>query len=190
LNENTNSKQSQTMNEDILDDIHHSKTKVEVEKEGNLFPFVLLILGLCTLPFFAPFNWSNFILGAFLLLLNFIIIQRKRKTGIIFTGFICIFASIDLIDFFPFELIAFRFDYISTPIFLGSYVLLNEKIFLDFRHKFVQKNMVSSTDNSKIEFFKKRFKNRSTEELKSIIDNPSMVYDAKKAAAELLESKS
>ena len=182
------------MNEDLLDDIDLLEN--EVEKEGNLFPFILLILGLCILPFFAPFNWTNFIIGSSLLLINFSLIRYKGKTGIVFTGFLCISASINLINFFPFEIIAFGtsntlgFDFISTLIFLGSYVLLNESIFLNFRHQFVQNNAVNANSNSKINFFKKRFANRSLEELKAILDNPSMVEDAKKAAAELLEIKS
>lgn len=181
------------MNKEILDDV--DLLNDIKEKEGNLFPFILLVLSFCSLPFFQPFNWGNFVVAGLMLGINFILILRQRKIGIVCTGFLCIFASINLVNFFPFEMIAFGlsttlgFDYISTPIFLGSYALLNEDLFLDFRNKFVSSPSINSTINSKTEFFKKRFQHKSLEELQSIIDNSSMVNDAKIAAAELLEAK-
>jgi hypothetical protein len=187
------------MNNEILDDLDPLKNKTEAEikaeTDGNLFPFILLVLSFCSLPFFQPFNLAGFIGAGFLLCLNAILILRKRRIGIIFTGFLCIFASINLVNFFPFEMIAFGlsttlgFDYISTPIFLGSYVLSNEEIFLDFRNKFISNRNKNSTVTSKVDYFKKRFEHKNIKELQSILDNPSMIDDAKKAAAELLETK-
>lgn len=181
------------MNEEILDDINTLQGKAP--KEGSVFPFVLLVVSYCSIPFFNPFNLVGYIGAGMLLFINFILILKLRKVGIIFTGFLCIFASINLVNFFPFEMIAFglshtlAFDYISTPIFLGSYVLSNEEIFLDFRNKFIPKRTANSTVNSKTDYFKKRFEHKSVQELKSILENPSMVPDAKQAASELLESK-
>lgn len=179
------------MNNEILDDFDLIKT----EKEGNLFPFILLVLSFCSLPFFQPFYLVRFIGVGFLLGINGVLILFNRKIGIIFTGMLCIFASINLINFFPFEMLAFglsntlAFDYISTPIFLGSYVLSNEEIFMDFRNKLAanrNKNHIKSSNQS---YFAINFAYKSIQELEAIIENPSIVPDAKKAAIKLLKDK-
>jgi hypothetical protein len=61
---------------------------------------------------------------------------------------------------------------------------------MDFRNKIIPTRSQKATKESKTEYFKKRFTHKSIRELEAIIDNPSMVPDARKAAAELLETKS
>lgn len=173
------------MNELILDE-PEIKNK-SPEEEGSIFPFILLIIGFFLTIFFSEFHVLNIFLGGTLLLLNGWVFYSNRIKGIIFTGFLALLASLNIVDFFPFEIIVlFRFDLISSVIFLGSYALVNEKIFFEFLEKRKGVQAEALAPSSKIVFFKKRFKNKTKNELLAILENPSIIEDAKVAAHELL----
>lgn len=174
------------MNNLVLDD----DGEMNPNKEGSVFTFVMLVIGLFITLIFGETDWLNAFIGASLLLINGFLLYFDRRKGIIFFGLIAIAASLNRVDFLPFDLIVFiTVDIISVLIFLGSYVLTNEKIFLDYleEKRSLESKLVKPSSN--MEFFKKRFKNKSTDELLEIIANPSLVEAAKRAAKELLEQK-
>jgi hypothetical protein len=179
---------------DILD-LPEVKKRKEY-KTIHLTPLFLLWIGLLSLLLFKPFDQINFFIGLALLIANTVVTLIKREIGIFITGFVILSSVFELLDFFPFEIVFFRlgriggFDVLSALFLLSLYVILNEDIFFKYWDKIKPKQTEPKTvDNSKVDHFKEKFKNKGFAELEKIAGNESMVSEARQAAQELLSGK-
>ena len=189
------------MNNEILD--HEYSDPQEEIKEVRLVNYSAIILLWLGIGASLLLGWGTemrVILASLLLGVATTICYTNFKLGVKITLAVILLGILNIVQFFPIRLfLSFGFGFEDYGIQLGLefvslivgiiHILTNREEFLKFLKTLVNKEaaVLSSERQSKVEKFKRRYSNKSPEELEQIIQNTSMMPEAIQAAKELLD---
>jgi hypothetical protein len=171
----------------------------EEEESGNnyayLIPYFILWFGMIISGIAGLLYEIQHQIGLILLLLTGVTLLVNKRRGILLYGVTLLLGIINVGNYFPFETsigvwldsIILGFDYVM---FMMSGFFLHFCMD-DFKPQFQRLYYGSQEEqliakSSRIERFKTRFKEKSTEELNEIVANQMLIIEARKAAKEII----
>lgn len=175
------------MEKQILDDDLIVK---ERDPEKKWLTLIILGIGLILSGLFGPFDMFVFTLSVISFIISLLLFLKNTRLGHIGIALMLFGQFVGLLSFFPFSITitVFRLDLFA--LFLGIiFFVRNGDLIEKNRLEREGENVVEKEKkfNSKKDSFKRRFRDRSKEELNQIIANQNLVPEARAAAEELLD---
>lgn len=168
----------------------------------RLIPLFVMLLGTILTLFFDSFSILNFAIALLVIVINIILLGIQLNLAVFFMGMLCLAAGLNLLEFFPFEILVpiFRISWGANYLIIGlditSFMLLislfayvNEDLFMErWQQLFVPKAATRlAKQTNKTKGFMQRYVNKSRLELEEIANNPAMQDEARSAAIQLLK---
>jgi hypothetical protein len=187
-----------SMEQNAIDEAFGIGEDAKMADLKNWASIILLWVGIILCGFSGWFYMPKVIIAIPLLVIATVSTYYKYKWGVKITVGLITIGTAKLIFFFPLNVsIGTSLNSISIavdPILLGigivHYFTNRAHLSIFFKEVFSNeqtKEEIKSSERNKINGFKKRFENKSQQELMQVIDNEKLVSTAKAAAVELLE---
>lgn len=184
------------MRKEILDNFEEEEEVNIIGKHLYILPYSIQFIGLILCTFYGMIFLPQYLIAAILLVIVGIIMFFDKFNGIFYHSIVSIFSSLNLIHFFPMQILLgprvgeFGIEAINIIVF-GLILHFNGSV---IKPKFQNwlygsSRIQSKTKNSKIQNFELRFRNKSLQELEKISTNSMLVEEARKAAINIIKNR-
>ncbi len=172
-----------------LDQLENTKLKANLV---NWISIVILWIGIGLCVQRGLIGDLQIVAGTVLLMVATFLTHFNYKMGVLVTLGILVLGILTLVEFFPFSLtIGFgfgAFDLLNLAIAL-VHIFTNWEVFSKIVNKESTPEEVQVSTRNRVEGFKRRFQNKSTNELEGIVQNEKLLPYAIQAAQELIDER-
>jgi len=185
------------MKDQLLDDDFLKEEKIKPQLAFlNWIPIVLLWMGIFLCVVNGLFSKMVVLLALGSLIIATVTSYINFNIGAKITLGIIIIGNFKIIQFFPFSIVVYFLGF-PLEIFMSIICLIhfyfNRNILLEFLGDFFNNDIseedIKTQERERINRFKNRFSKNTIRELKAMLENESLLDEAKKAAKELLEER-